>query len=172
MADKVVKQFCNGDSFVALHWRNMGAEGCPGECEPVKLLNKHLPELASLVYKYINARGIKCLYIAAPGSAQNFVDELKKTPLTVYNQNVLKNDMPALSKDLKVFIEDSGYKLSLLEQEIAISSKLFIKCRWSTWSDLVLYARDAQRKETIDFTDIPGLPAELLNRARLIKRKK
>ncbi|XP_077863063.1 uncharacterized protein LOC144345866 [Saccoglossus kowalevskii] len=150
----------------------MGAEGCSGICEKIIMLRMNMPKLADLVYKYIDARGIKCLYILAPGGAEDFVYALNQTPLVLYNQNTIRNHMPVLSKDLKLFLDDPGYKLSLLEQEIAIRSKLFIKCRWSTWSDFVLYTRDSQQKETVDFTDIPGVPVELINIPRLIKRRR
>ncbi|XP_077863061.1 uncharacterized protein LOC144345864 [Saccoglossus kowalevskii] len=98
MADKVVKQFCNGDAFVALHWRNMGAEGCSGKCEKIIMLRMNMPKLADLVYKYINARGIKCLYILAPGGAEDFVYALNQTALVLYNQNTIRNHMPVLSQ--------------------------------------------------------------------------
>ncbi|XP_006815163.1 uncharacterized protein LOC102800588 [Saccoglossus kowalevskii] len=170
-ADKVAKQICNGEDFVALHWRNMGTAGCRhGECEKMELLYKNIPTLVECIDKFVRSNNIQCIYVSTKRGENPLISGLNSTSLTVYSQQSILQ-IPTLANDLNIFVNDP-YKFSLLEQEICIRSKLFIKNRWSTWSDFVLFARDSQKKETVDFTDIKGIPRTLLVIKSLVRKRR
>ncbi|XP_077867348.1 uncharacterized protein LOC144356520 [Saccoglossus kowalevskii] len=174
MADKVSRVMCDGKPFVSLHWRSM-VERCPhmtfplsNTCVSYLLLNKRRDKIVNVTYDFVISQDIQCMYISAPPSQTKMVDLFRNTGLRIIDSNSLHNTS-TYGKDIRVFVEDP-YKMSLLEQEISVNAAIFIKNRWSNWSEFVEYTRTAQNKKTHTYEDIPGTPYDVLSGYRIVKK--
>ncbi|XP_070543870.1 uncharacterized protein [Ptychodera flava] len=176
MADEVTGKICDG-SFAVMQWRNKTAENCrfrvegiapEEECtESVKknlaILSEHVDTIIGLVWETLYKHNISCLYVCTPPYEQKMVDTLKKSK---YVHTI--HDALQLSDELAKHKEDN-YIISLVEQEMAEKTPLFISCGGSQWSRFVGYARNENKLKTIPLRQIPGIPKYLLSIRYLIK---
>nr|XP_006816854.1 PREDICTED: uncharacterized protein LOC102804333 [Saccoglossus kowalevskii] len=72
MADDVAGKLCDGDPFMALHWRNRSGEACGRNNKPCGIMDRihnitRTAEVAAKdIFKLMKDRSISCLYVAVP----------------------------------------------------------------------------------------------------------
>ncbi|XP_070545336.1 uncharacterized protein [Ptychodera flava] len=172
MADEVMGKICEG-SFAVMHWRNKSAEPCragfKGEActeslkKSLALLSKQVDVIISLVWDTLHKHNISCLYVCTAPYEQKMVNHLKRSEHVHTLEDSFK-----ISKKLSKY-RDDNYVISLVEQEIAERTPLFISSGGSQWSRFVGYARERNHLKTIPLREIPGIPKHLLPIPYLIK---
>ncbi|XP_070545337.1 uncharacterized protein [Ptychodera flava] len=166
MANEVMGKICEG-SFAVMHWRNKSAEPCrPGmetpECtedvkEGLAYLSEEVDTIIDLVWQALQEHNMSCLYVCTAPYEQKMVDHLKKSKFVHTLEDALR-----ISDELMTY-KDDNYVLSLVEQEIAERTPLFISSIGSQWSRFVNFARNRNKKATIQLIRMPGIPSHLLS---------
>ncbi|XP_070564620.1 uncharacterized protein [Ptychodera flava] len=156
MADRAADKMCGGRPYLAFHWRNRTGEICKPDhpCKDVGLIaaiNKTAAVAADDLKKYTAKNNLSCTYVAFPPFAKRMITILAhaKVPNVVTRENITTSEYPEIER----FKEDN-YMMALIEQQICIRSKIFIAAMFSSWSGLVVRAREAMGAPTEKLPDI------------------
>ncbi|XP_002735035.2 uncharacterized protein LOC100377725 [Saccoglossus kowalevskii] len=137
IADDVEKKICDGDPFVALHWRNRSGEICGRDNKPcdnidrIDAVNLTAQSLAIDIRNFMENRSISCIYVAMPPFARRMVAILRKAGISRVKtlSDISDKNYPDIVK-----VHDDGYMVSILEQEICSRAKVFLATQHSSWS--------------------------------------
>ncbi|XP_070547094.1 uncharacterized protein [Ptychodera flava] len=155
-------RICQGESYLAYHWRNMSAEmpcffgrenkevSCADRLKEIR----KLAEIASdSVVDLVMKENVKCLYVACPLWSLEIVDILSKR---MPRKDIIISGDLDVPDEYKPYFEDY-YFLALVEQEIAFHAAIFISAGKSNWSDFVKGRRESEGKVTYNIRELAGL---------------
>ncbi|XP_070548386.1 uncharacterized protein [Ptychodera flava] len=165
MADIAMKKICNGNEYMAIHWRNKTGERCSKSSPDPQLCNDIAPMLTQItktimvdeISSIARENSLDCLYIARPSYSSDIEVYMKRK----FNKVFTADDVLSIRDPRIFFLKDDNYRLSLVEQEICARSKVFGATWLSSWSKFVADERLASEKETIYFYKFPGLTEEI-----------
>ncbi|XP_077985830.1 uncharacterized protein LOC144440342 [Glandiceps talaboti] len=165
MTDIALESVCQGDTFMAIHWRNKTGERCALPSADVAECNKISPVLTNItrtimvegIERMAKQNNLDCLYIARPSYSTDIEEYLESRFSKIYTADDIQLiDNPKLS-----ILRDDNYVLSLVEQEICARSTLFGSTWLSSWSKFVVEERLANDLEVFYFYKFPGLTEEI-----------
>ncbi|XP_070568674.1 uncharacterized protein [Ptychodera flava] len=168
--DDVIPRLCDGQPFVAMHWRNKTGERCRVNLRGfghstlcldfAKYSHKIKDHIATDVNRIMTRHRLSCLYVALPPrEIQEILPLLSERIQRIHHLA----DVLQLHNPLIELFKDDDYYTSLLEQEICSRSEVFIASGTSNWSAFVMKERLALgNMTTYDLSDLPGISAELL----------
>nr|XP_006824954.1 PREDICTED: uncharacterized protein LOC102805113 [Saccoglossus kowalevskii] len=161
LADELSEYICDGEPYLALHWRNRSAEkpcvfGSKQEsyCQQLQAVMSELAKDASVaIRRFMDQRNIQCMYVAYPSWSKEIIDHLGRNidRKKIYTADNITSNVRASQ------IKDDFYLFSLLEQEICSRSEVFLGAGLSLWSQFVAEERLANDKESYYTHQIMGI---------------
>ncbi|XP_006818413.1 uncharacterized protein LOC102808223 [Saccoglossus kowalevskii] len=163
--DTVLRHACQGGHMMALHWRNRTGETCFhfSAADKVKeKCRKAIPEaaiaaemVAHSVKWHMEKENTTCLFVAHPHYSKPAIDYFKKV---IPGYRVIDSD---IARELKApetdRIKNDMYLMSLFDQEMCYRSKLFLRQRYSSWSDFIEEQRNVIGTSTMRIAQLQGL---------------
>ncbi|XP_077983440.1 uncharacterized protein LOC144438262 [Glandiceps talaboti] len=165
--DLIVPDICDGQPYLALHYRNKTGEGChffldvrQERCDMlIPMISSIADMVTKIVTSYMTKYGLECLYVAHPLWSGEIVNHLA---LKVPRNKIYSSGMILNSEDSRLSLyKNDVYFLSLLEQEICSRASLFLGCGRSNWSSFVWKERMAEGKgQSYFLNQLPEVPRE------------
>ncbi|XP_077865597.1 uncharacterized protein LOC102804210 [Saccoglossus kowalevskii] len=153
MAKDVGQRVCDGDPYMALHWRNRSGETCGhaawgwkcADIPKVVAVNLTAESAAIDIHELMKKRNISCIYVALPSFSGSILKILKDANIARVKSlvDITTDEYPDIMK-----ISHDGYLISRLEQEICSRSKVFMATLFSSWSRFAYRLRDSLGLET------------------------
>ncbi|XP_070546956.1 uncharacterized protein [Ptychodera flava] len=165
VVDSISEEVCDGDRYLAFHWRNKSAEmPCffhGGKGEKADLCTSSIREIREAAYIAVDAivdlmarERINCIYVACPLWSMKIIDIFAER---MPRQNIFNSlRLPDTGK-FKRYLQDY-YFMSLIEQEIAYRAEIFISAGHSNWSQFVSEGRAVRERVTYNIHDLADFP--------------
>ncbi|XP_070557879.1 uncharacterized protein [Ptychodera flava] len=154
---------CKGTPYAVLHWRvnddfmQMWCDALKSsECKLFRQLNETGEFIAMQIRKTMEEANLHCVYIARPPGSWDLVSHLEKATVNVFTANDV---LSQVGRGSGALYEDN-YILSLVEQELAARSELFIGSSGSSWTCFVRRERQlTPEKKSVFISETLGFPA-------------
>ncbi|XP_006822180.1 uncharacterized protein LOC102809347 [Saccoglossus kowalevskii] len=161
VTDVFERIICNGAPYMVVHWRinddfmNLWCNALKSpECKLFRELNETGEFIGKQIQQTMDRYRVKCIYVARPPGSWNLVKHLRGFTSKVYTSSeIVRNAGNELS-----FLWDDNYFLSLVEQELAYRSSLFIGSSGSSWTCFVKRERQLRDAPTVSLSEILGFP--------------
>ncbi|XP_002738797.1 uncharacterized protein LOC100378035 [Saccoglossus kowalevskii] len=156
VTDFVRDRICNGQPYLALHWRNKTGEQCSGDkikwdrekcSQLLSSLSNGMDKFAKGLADIMNTHGVSCIYVAyLPYSQMSYISS--------------SSDITKIkSQEVTSLVEDD-YMFSLLEQEICYRARVFVGSAWSNWANFVGLEFEAEDKPVYYLHGVRGSTTE------------
>ncbi|XP_077994016.1 uncharacterized protein LOC144447803 [Glandiceps talaboti] len=161
IVDDISHDICNGDPYLALHWRNKTSERpCNGkvktECQDILREASYFADITgSEIFNLMKKYKLKCLYVACPLWSLKIIDHLAKR---IPRDHIFISANLTTGRTENQDYFDDYYYLALIEQEIVYRAQVFVSAGSSNWSNFVVLLRELTGRTTFNIRDLPGMP--------------